>query len=110
MLYRKCPECGNQSLKIPIFSSSYVCRKCISIFKVPVWFKAILVVVSIFLFLALLQVLFHLLGNSALSLIEFGALIYLAVPLAVSALIKLISMYFGPLVLIGVKGKVRGNS
>ncbi len=110
MLCRKCPECGKKTLKIPVVSSSYICRECVSVFGISSWFKAVAVFVEIFVFLLLLQVCFSLLGNASISLVEFGLLLYILVPLAGAIIVALITKYFGALSLKGVKGVRRGNS
>ena len=110
MLFRKCPECGNKSLRVPFFSTNYICRECVSVFRISTWFKVLAVVLEIIVFLFLLQACFSLLGSSSISLIEFGLLLYILIPLGGAVVVAIITKYFGSLSLKGVKGLRRGNS
>ncbi|MFV8784442.1 hypothetical protein ACNKU7_18655 [Microbulbifer sp. SA54] len=110
MLKRNCPECKKKTLEIPLFSAAYICRNCVSIFQVHGWFKFVLIFGAVLLYLLLLQAVLALLENESINLIGFGAVTYLVVPLVISLVLKIAKMYFGPLKLSGVKGKVRGNS
>lgn len=110
MRFRKCPECGNRTLRVPFFSPDYICRECVSVFRISSWFKVLAVVLEIFVFLALLQICFSLLSSASISLIEFGLLLYILIPLGGAIVVAIITKYFGSQSLKGVKGLRRGNS
>lgn len=110
MRFRKCPECGNKTLKIPLISSDFICRECVSVFRISSWFRVVAVALEVFVFLLLLQVCFSLLGGASISLVEFGLLLYILLPLGGAMLVAVVTKYFGALSLKGVKGLRRGNS
>lgn len=107
MIRRKCPECKNRTLKIPLISSDYICRKCISVFRVSWYSRLVAIALQIFLFYGLFRLSITLLGSQNISLIEFGALLYVVIPLFGAFVVALIVKYFGPLTLGGVKGARR---
>ena len=110
MLYRKCPECGSKTLKIPLVSADYICRKCVSVFRIAPWFKFVAVAIEVVVFLFILKLCFSLLGGDKVSLIEFGILLYLVIPFVGAILVTIATKYLGALRLKGVKGLRRGNS
>ncbi|WP_444908210.1 hypothetical protein ACJJIR_09855 [Microbulbifer sp. SSSA008] len=93
-----------------MFSTTFICRNCVSIFKVRGWFKFVQIVGAGFLYFLILQAALTLLEDARFNRIGFVVVTFLVAPLVISVVSKTMKMYVAPLQLAGVKDKVRGNS
>ena len=110
MLYRLCPECKNKTLRIPLVSSAYICRECVSVFTLHTWQKMLYRVVMAVVLVATSYVALLLLVGGKVSLAGYAGLVYLGLPLVGSIACKMYCMYFGKLKLSGVKGRLRAST
>lgn len=100
MIKRACPECGKKSIRVPFISNTFVCRECISVFKVSG------------LVLALESLFGSLVGTVSLYFIIFSSnwLIALILVLGFVAAVHFSFNRFGKLKLAGIKGFRRAKN
>lgn len=109
MLKRKCPECGRRSIKVPLIDKNYTCYECVSRFDRDKLFVVFINVISLIVLAVVLTLLLNLEKFFSGSLHYYLTVFFLP-SLFTWLFIYIVTRFFVPLKLSGVKGKVRDNS
>ena len=97
MFHRQCPKCEKKTLRIPFVSEWFTCETCSSVFALSNKHKWLYKFGAVPISLLAIYGVFQLLEFGQLSLVGFGLLIYLIIPIASSFLLKVCCLYWGKL-------------